>query len=166
MHPDYNYFGKYKKDHRIFIETGTYKGDGCRIADQAGFEIMHTIDPIFYRDSPLPGNCKRWVGKSVDILPKILEEIKEPALFWLDGHSQLLPGEEECYPLLDELKIIATHEIKTHTILIDDILILTHPDVTGWPLFWITDELLKINPKYAIERLPNPINNNLLIAQV
>ena len=59
---------------------------------------------------------------SKSALQKLLPTINEPCCFWLDAHAgaaKYAKGDEDC-PLLQELDIIAEHDIKTHVIAIDD----------------------------------------------
>jgi hypothetical protein len=52
-------------------------------------------------------------GDSAVELPKLLQSISEPCLFWLDGHSDKTP-------VMEELHAIYTHGAYKHVILIDD----------------------------------------------
>jgi len=68
----------------------------------------------------------------------MLKLVKEPTLFWLDGHPDGVDGN----PLWGELESIKLHPIKTHTILIDDIPIYFDPKQ-------VESKLLEINPNYT-----------------
>ena len=61
-------------------------------------------------------------GDSSKVLPELLDKIKKPCLFWLDGHySGGITGKGDLNtPILNELKSIFSHQIKDHVILIDD----------------------------------------------
>lgn len=175
MHPTRNYFKEYKGNHNIFIETGSYKGDAIVLARQAGFKEIKSMDVSI---SNVEYCCERFKdkrnitvarGDSAKFLEVFLMAIKEPVMIWLDAHSQLFEDEppgENPFPLFKELEQVAKHPIKTHTILIDDILMLTHPDVTGWTKKDIEAKLLEINPKYKLVYLSNPVINNILLAYV
>jgi len=69
-------------------------------------------------------NVKLYLGNSAELLPQILERVKDQITFWLDAHigggRKSTWGKDPC-PLIQELTAIKTHPIKTHTILIDDI---------------------------------------------
>ena len=171
MHSQHNYFKEFPN--QVFIETGSYRGDGIQLALDAGFEKIYSVDnnhdnldfcvsrfdlnnislPIFLH-----------YGNSSEILERLLKRIENPCTFWLDAHSMLQEDTEDDYPLLAELKVIAKHNIKNHVILIDDFLYLSHPDITGWGKKNIEAALYKINPDYKIEYRSNPIKNNILIA--
>jgi hypothetical protein len=75
--------------------------------------------------------------KSETELPKIMEVINEPVLFWLDAHI------DDSSVTYNELKIIKNHHIKTHTLLIDDINLYFNKNE-------LIDNILKINPDYMI----------------
>jgi len=54
-------------------------------------------------------------GDSGAVLPELISTLKEPALFWLDGHDFDITT-----PVKQELDAIYKHPIKTHVLLIDD----------------------------------------------
>lgn len=184
MHPYRNYFKEYKGNHSIFVETGSCKGDAIVLAAQAGYKriismdidganIAHCQDRFeLIPDEKKPaknGHINITCGDSATGLLKLMKYVNEPAMVWLDAHSQLFedePPTENPFPLMMELDQLKKHPIKTHTILIDDILILTHPDVTGWTKKDIEAKLLEINPAYKLVYLSNPVVNNILLAHV
>ena len=173
--PNRNLFKEFPND--VFVETGTYRGDGIAAALEAGYKEMYSVD-IIQENIDF---CKQRFDQPNSILPifyscmdsgKYLNELldiinpRHTITFWLDAHSQLFEGEPDNFPLLKELDHIGKHPVKSHTIIIDDILVLTHPDVTGWSRKMIEDAILKINPAYKIQYVANPIKNNILIAHV
>jgi len=176
--PGYNLLAKYPN--KYFCESGTYRSDAVQAALDAGFEHIRTIDidpeaaifcsNRFWLTKNTHLDIKCYTGDSAVMLWEMIRDIDEPITFWLDSHSQLFEDEPDFghrkFPLLMELRQIAKHPIKTHTILIDDLLILTHGDVTGWTKHDIFEHLLAINLEYRISVIANPIRNNLLIATV
>ncbi len=61
-------------------------------------------------------------GDSGKVLPKIMVQIKEPAIFWLDGHYSggiTAQGEKDC-PIFDEIDAIFADKKYKHILLIDD----------------------------------------------
>lgn len=112
---------------RILVETGTYLGDMVE-ALKAEFERVYSIEldgalhekarDRFRRDR----NVKLLKGDSADVLPGILAELDQPALFWLDGHySGGITGRGESdTPVLSELDSILRSPEKGHVIVIDD----------------------------------------------
>lgn len=164
MHPEYNYFEIYKANCRTFVETGTYKGDGCELAIKAGFERIITIDIIeWHYSNP---KVEKWLGDSATELKHIIPTINNPWMAWLDGHSQLTEDEPDNFPLMVELSVIANARNKPDVILIDDFLYMSHPFVTGFTKDQIITAVRNINPCYHIHYLPNPIKNNILVAYV
>lgn len=184
MHPSKNYFKDYKGDHKIFIETGSHIGNGIDLAMQAGYERILSMDidganvaHCQERFELIPDDKKPAQNDHINVicadsatgLLKFMKYVNEPAMIWLDAHSQLFddePPSDNPFPLLKELEQLRKHPIKTHTILIDDILMLTHPDVTGWNKETIENALLMINPAYKLTYLSNPVVNNILMAHV
>lgn len=162
------------KNGRVFVETGSYIGDAIQQAIEAGYEKIISIDidqkNIDFckrRFDPL-GVIQLICGDSAECLWDAIKDIDEPITFWLDSHWQLFEDEpkgDNPFPLLKELQQIARHPIKTHTILIDDILILTHPDVNNVTRKNIEAAIRIINPKYKISYVANPVVTNLLITE-
>jgi len=175
--PSYNLLSKYPN--RYFIESGSYRGDAIQQAIDAGFQQIRSMDidkenvvfchhrfDLYHGGHP---NVLVRQGDSSKDFYQLFGGVQEPITFWLDAHSQLFEDEMEMgcpFPLLKELEQISKHTVKNHTILIDDILVLTHPDVTGWSRQTIEAALMNINPAYRFEYVANPVKNNLLIAAV
>jgi len=135
----FSYFARYA---RVFVETGTYLGDGIQRALDSGFETVYSCD---VNEELVEQAARRFAdsdvqvvhGSSGDVLPGILSRIAERAVFFLDGHgmppdassehfsaSTLLPGREDdpsvYAPLRTELGLILAHPVRDHIILIDD----------------------------------------------
>lgn len=164
-------FKKYRKE--VFIETGSYRGDGIRNALEAGFSEIHSIEiaPKYYNfcKERFKNNPKvhLYFENSIDVLPKILSTLTKPATFWLDGHyswGDTGRGDTNT-PLLKELEIIAQHSIKTHVILIDDIRQLGTIEFDFINLEDITKLLMSINSNYKISYEDGYIKNDVLVAQ-
>lgn len=172
MHPTRNYFAEYKQDCTVFVETGTYAGAGLNLAIEAGFSELHSIDIVNHPDKvfkypcPAPGKMQFYIDDSREVLPWLLPMITGKCLFWLDAHSQLMEGEPDNFPLLDELAVISQHCRNDHVILIDDILMMSHVQVTGWTLNDIVLGVCRVNPLYKFDYLPNPVRKNILVAYV
>ena len=160
---NYQYLLTKDIDHKIFIETGTFKGEqikhllrdgsykffdkiytielgeqNCRIAskrfelyekydcDESKFD-QHTDeeDATFNnRKEFFDGKIVLIQGDSAVVLKELLAtEINEPVVFWLDAHSgkeKYAKGDVDV-PLLNELAVISSHNVKDHAIFIDDI---------------------------------------------
>jgi len=170
-------FHQYRK--RVFVETGTFVGDGIQRALDAGFEEIHSvdIDPIAIRDAKnrFKDNSKVniYTKDSSRELKDILVHIREPVTFWLDAHNGFPDPEAKDVkntPLLEELEQIKNHPIKTHTILIDDM----HCCETLLFDFLTRDQIvakvLEINPAYRIKFIPGgnegEYPHNVLVAYI
>lgn len=163
--------GVFKKYlNRIFIETGSCYGDGINQAIDAGFEKIYSIElsellyhhccKIFYDNE----NVILLHGDSSVILSEILSKINEPVTFWLDAHysgGETVLG-DKISPLLEELEAIGKHNIKIHTILIDD-LRDWKMDVHGFNVEYLKDKIREINPDYIFVFEDGIITNNFLV---
>ena len=116
---------------RYFVETGTYDGD-MTYAVKDIFSRIYTIEifePLYTRAKQRFSKMSHItveLGDSAAVLPKVLAQIQEPCVFWLDGHfSGVLEGEMTGgagteTPIFAELSSIANHPVRQHSILIDD----------------------------------------------
>ena len=126
---------------RTFVETGTYLGGTAKAVAGAGDYIVHTVevDGGLYEEANrrLSGakNVRIYHGSTLTVLPKLLSELPEPALFWLDAHAR--PGDTEYsklhdIPTLREIELVLSHRLADkHVILIDDARFFTGSD--GYP---------------------------------
>lgn len=143
----------------VFVETGTNTGFGTQLALECGFKKIVTIDiekkyvdnaKEKFKNNP---NVECLLGDSRDLLPNVISKnVGKRITFWLDGHGGL--GD---IPLIEELRSIATSDIKNHIILIDDVRMI---DSNMWKNFGfynslddIKKELLEINQNYTIRFL-------------
>ena len=113
---------------RVFIETGTLYGDTLA-ALRNTFDTLHSIElsrELYERASARFAGDARihlWWGDSGDVMPRVLETIHQPALFWLDGHYS---GEGTARGVLDtpichEISHISKHPLRgKHLVMIDD----------------------------------------------
>lgn len=187
MTPGRNLFKEFKGNHTTFIETGSYRGDGIQLALDAGFTniISIDIDPEnidfcmsrfdLYRgiDSP-KANILLVCGDSAEELGKVVARLQEPAMFWLDAHAQHFEGEvlgKNPFPLEKELRQIRQWGVQKNTILVDDMLHLTHPDITGISKMLIEHWVIEACNKplgsgfVDIKYFANPVKNSILLAQ-
>lgn len=150
---------------RVFIETGTYYGDTvAAVRDMYASVISIEVDEALYLKA-----CQRFAwDKNVRIahgdcareMPRILEELQEPAVFWLDGHfsgGETGKGEIED-PILISLNQIATHPIKGHILFVDDARTFDgregRPDISD-----VFNCIKKIDSRYIIR-----IQNDIVVA--
>lgn len=112
---------------KVLVETGTYLGDMI-VAQRNNFEMLYSIElsPELhrravhrFRKNP---RIRILQGDSGQVLPVLLKEITQPALFWLDGHYSAgitARGSTEC-PIFEELEAIFSCGIQHPVVLIDD----------------------------------------------
>lgn len=154
------------------VETGTYLGVGAarlktvfsRVFSIELSEILHQQAKLRFGDlEGLEFVC----GSSPVELPRIVEYLGEPSLFWLDGHwSPGLPmGYEPQCPLLEELAIIDQFEFNAQScVLIDDAHLFLGPPPPphrrkDWPTFLeIVDLLRSTHPRFVT------VLDNIIIA--
>lgn len=116
-----------------FVETGTYEGHTALWASEH-FQKIYTIEfsETFYRETferyKERKNVEFIFGDSRTQLKKIVEELNEPALFWLDAHwsGGATYGDDDQCPLFEELKIIGNSQFDNF-IFIDDARLFTSP---------------------------------------
>lgn len=155
----------------IFVETGTCNGGGVSAAIHAGFGRIYSIE--ISQEKQLK-NAERFrgikgvtliTGDSSEELVRLLPHIDAPATFWLDAHFER--NKPKC-PLYDELDAIASHPIKTHTIMIDDMRVIGK-EVWGKKVSkdLIIEKLLVINKEYRISFEDNTMaENDIMVASL
>jgi hypothetical protein len=122
---------------RVLVETGTYMGETAW-ALRRDLERIETIEleptlarlaRIRFKTVP---NVHVHEGDSASVLPRILETLTEPAIFWLDAHpSTDRTAQGAPIPLQAELAAIGRHPVAGHVILVDDLQYLGTP---GYPV--------------------------------
>jgi hypothetical protein len=111
----------------VFIETGTYHGETVQeMKSRYGKVVSIEIDKALYEKARErfkdDANVTIVLGDCAKELPKILDLLSEPAVFWLDGHwSGAGTGKGKVVdPVLMSLEQIGSHPVKEHAIFIDD----------------------------------------------
>ena len=149
-------FKKYKGEHDVFIETGTFHGESVMDALDLGFTKIYSVEinkrhydialgniNKYYPDAIESGKVTLKLGCSRDHFPVFVNLIKDQsAMFWLDSHHS------SDVPTSNELNKIIDSEYKHHTIIIDDVNL--HVDELQMDLYLNT-----INPKYKTEKFTN-----------
>ena len=158
----------------VFVETGTYSGDGVRCAISCGFENIRSVElsKKFYR------KCKEkfknnpevhlFLGTSEDCLWDMIHDVDTNITFWLDAHfskGRTQKGPELC-PLLKELDIISKHSIKTHTIIIDDVRDIGTPNFGDITLDKVFEAIMKINSNYNIRFYNGVVKDDILVTTI
>lgn len=161
----------------IFFETGTSGGHAIDLAlkyDCFKKLISIEIEPQIqdenrnrlksYIDS---GRLNLVTGDSLQCLQNYIPLLDQPTTFWLDAHVDFgIAGVKKC-PLYEELEAIATSDIKSHTILIDDLRIFGGGTWgSGINLDVIKQKILDINPNYTILTEPGVQDDDILVAIV
>lgn len=152
-----NVLNKYKNKAEIFIESGTHVGGTVQVAIRMGFKKIYTVELARHFYEMAIRNFKQYpsvfpiFGDTAVEIPKILANIDEPCLFWLDGHwskgdTALGPVEVPLYQELDQIK---KHNRNDHTILIDDVRLMGNEwkDIS---LEGVKNKLLQINKNYKL----------------
>jgi len=136
---------------RVLVETGTYMGETAW-ALRRDFERIETIElePTLARLARIRFGRTKNVGvhegDSAAVLPRILETLDSPALFWLDAHpSTDRTARGGPIPLRSEIAVIAAHGVRGHVVLIDDLQYIGQP---GYP----SPEELRL-PGYRLEEI-------------
>ena len=141
-----------------FIETGTYKG-------KMVYAVMPYINEIYsieLNETLYQNACKRFTGyhnihiihgQSGEVLPRLLKDIENRCIFWLDAHysgGSTAKGKLET-PIMQELECILNHPKATkHVILIDDACCFTGEN--DYPLLDNLKKLiLSIQPDWTFE---------------
>jgi hypothetical protein len=112
---------------RTLVETGTYLGDMVE-AMQPYFDRIYSIElsKNLYKKASKRfkgiDNINLICGDSGIELKRIMNEINEPTLFWLDGHysAGITARGEKDTPIYEELNHILSAKNKGHVIIIDD----------------------------------------------
>ncbi len=157
----------------VFVETGTWHGDGVQQALDAGFERVYSIE----LSQALYERCKERFkdeprvtliqGDSHLVLDDLLKSIDKPITFWLDGHfsgDDTVMGKYNS-PLMQELDCIARHNIHTHTILIDDMRDW-YKGNHGFDANMMRAKILAMNPEYGFSFEDGIIPNDIMVARV
>ena len=113
---------------KTLVETGTYYGDMIWATVDTFNQIYSIeIDEKLYKEAKEKfakfNHISILLGDSGKVIPKIIEQLNEKILFWLDGHTSpgfLPPSQIDLCPIKEELSNIFNHKIKDHVILIDD----------------------------------------------
>lgn len=154
-------------DYKVFVETGTYKGETIRAMAEY-FDELYTfeIHPDMYQYS-LSQNTSPKInylfGDSVSLLPKTISVYNlqdKKCLFFLDAH---ISGHDSGYnpahqvPLIEEIQIIA-NQIKSPCVLcLDDARFFTANDK---PWDWSHISIDKIKSIIGAERVEKLFINN------
>jgi hypothetical protein len=167
---------QYARDFGIsrFVESGTYRGETvAALQDDFGGLISVELDDTLYeaarRRFDGVDHVEILQGDSGQLMPRIVERIDAPTLFWLDGHYSAgvtARGVEET-PVLRELDAVLGPGQRGHVALVDDARCFTGDG--GWPSidelrdrvreldpeleFDVIDDIIRI---HAVRQVPSP----------
>ena len=113
-------FKKYKNESSLFLETGSYIGDGIQAAIDAGFKeiISIEISEYYYQ------YCKNRFGQKDNLqiihgdTRKLMNNIlaqnsprHKKIFFWLDAHNSggMTGGDDVAITLLEEVRVISNY---------------------------------------------------------
>ncbi len=105
---------------RVMVETGTNMGQMIR----AMLPLMDQIYSIEMDDWSYHRARRKFAanpkvhmvqGESGRTMPRVLAEIRQPCLFWLDAHNF-----DKETPIREELKAIVAHGVRGDVVLVDD----------------------------------------------
>jgi hypothetical protein len=141
----------------VLVETGTFLGETV-FAMMRKFRLIYSIElaPKLFERAVRLFEKHRHVtilnGDSAAKLPEVLSTIKEPALFWLDGHycGGLSALADKNTPIVQELGFVFGHTVKNHVIVIDDARLFTGQD--GYPTIdYLRDTFASGTTGYSME---------------
>jgi hypothetical protein len=148
---------------RVMVETGTFRGNMI-VAQRNHFDRIYSIelDPQLHAEArrrlrKLP-HVTLLQGDSGVELAKVLAELQQPALFWLDAHwsgGVTARGEVDT-PISGELAMVLAHPVRGHVVLIDD----AHEFVgeNGYPTYeGLAREVQSLRPDLLVELRDNVI---------
>lgn len=133
-----------------FVETGTYKADSTIIAASL-YDNIHTIEiyePLYKESIERVKNLnikniKFYLGDSLHHLEKIVPNILDGAIFFIDAH---ISGSDSGWngsirvPLIEELDIILSHPIGPSVFILDDLRLWK--SIKAWDWAHITNEFI------------------------
>ena len=159
----------------VFIETGSYTGNGILEAINANFSDIYSIE---LSDKYYDLCCDKFKnyknvhiikGDSSLVLFNLIDNIDQNITFWLDGHCSEGDTAKGIHytPLIQELEQIKKHRINKHTIIIDDMRLWLEEDINiGFGKDKIIEKIMEININYNIIYENGYINNDILVAKI
>jgi hypothetical protein len=140
---------------RILVETGTFRGDMME-AQKKNFDILYSVElseefwkaaKERFKNEP---HIRLLQGDSGEVLPKLVPQLEQKTLFWLDGHycgGDTALSAVEC-PIYAEIDAVVKNN-KGHVMLIDDArLFIGKRDYPTIPE--LTAHVKKVAPSYSV----------------
>lgn len=157
----------------VFVETGSYMGDGIQQALNAGFNKVISIE----LSDKYHAHCQQRFmgdsrvtlvkGDSAFVLYESIKEVDDKITFWLDGHHSCGDTALGAHwaPLIQELDQIKKHHRNDHIILIDDMRCWQEPNpVHGFYEPDILKKLKDIREDYNLKKIDSSIEINDILA--
>lgn len=114
----------------VVVETGTYLGDFIAHMLRSVQTIYSIeISASLYEKARMRFHASSKVhlilGDTREMLPRILEQVDKPCLFWVDAHRSggITAGSQVESPVMEEVRVILTHALRhrlDHLVIIDD----------------------------------------------
>jgi hypothetical protein len=139
----------------ILIETGTFLGDMVEsqrnnFKNIYSIELQHDLAKKARERFKELKHVRILQGDSGKLLKGILEEVNEPAIFWLDAHYSgglTARGDSDC-PIYEEIDVIFEKQ-RNHVLLIDDARCFNgqgdYPEIDQ-----LTNYIQSKNPQYKV----------------
>jgi len=154
----------FKRKPRVYIETGTYNGDNLSRRLNS-YDKLYSIEinPEFQANNIQKyesiDKVNLFVGDSATILPRLLNDISEPCVIYLDAHysGKKFSFEIPPMPLIHEIESISEFKFNSITV-IDDIRLLGKKSQEGllgdplYPLF--TADWSGVTMEEILEKIP------------
>jgi len=155
---------------KIFIESGTFLGDTVYPLSFF-FDRLYTIEIKTDLHEKAKETFKKMgitnvsfhLGDSAHVLQKILEEVTQPAVFFLDGHYShgiTGRGEKDC-PLLEELDAVNKYYNEKSIIIVDDYSMFGKNETENWTEITDQNVMKCFDPAKIYKVFSN--NNRLII---
>lgn len=136
----YHVIGDYARRYRtpVLIETGTFYGNAI-FTLRRDFREIHSVElaPALHelnvRELGHLPHIHLHLGDSAKVLPRLIRGLRDPALFWLDGHFCAGPSARASSdtPISAELDQLLRQPVGNHVVLIDDARLFVGRD--GYP---------------------------------
>lgn len=153
----------------VFIETGSFWGQGINCALAVNFSEIYSIElsekyyNICKNKFILNSNVHLILGDSAGKLQEVISTIDDQITFWLDAHSS--GGDtamgKSVSSLMQELESLKGHKFKNHKILMDDVR-LWHD--YKFSVEEVKEKILEINPSYTFLFENGHQENDILVA--
>lgn len=146
------------KDIDVFVESGTYKGETTREMAKF-FSQVHTVEICEELHNEAKENGKRhnilyYLGDSCVFLPKIVNMVNKPSIYFLDAHISGADSSwngKELVPLLKELDLILEKQKHKSIYIIDDARFFTNDNKPhDWAEISI-EKILSLFPKHGVK---------------